>query len=231
MRRKIAVPADVRAAIADARLAREKMRAPVPESVTGVQWETVQATCLFCGEEGEAARVAPAADRATSEPALVVCTRTLAEMTSIPPVGDDGAEALLSILDRWMAPRDGEPTAAPWPATDRPCGACGRAATEAAALFAGDAVALCWDCACVAATGRVAEEVRAGLLAEEAKQAQMEIDDLARIRREVHDDAGIRRNATAALSLLRLAAIPDPATREKLLALVRDLDAAGSGTR
>ncbi|HVO32020.1 MAG TPA: cytochrome c3 family protein, partial [bacterium] len=157
---------------------------------------------------------------------VVVCTQTLAEMIALPaaPEGPD-VEEILAILERWMAPRPGEPAVDPWPVAAEACGACGRPAGEVAQLFAADGTALCFDCARHAATGRVEDAALAAIATAEAEQALAELENLARIRAEVKNDPAIRGNATAVLSLLRILGLSDARTRARLGEIVRALDA------
>ena len=217
MRRRVPVPADVRLAIADAR---RGMRAAAesPPASTTVEWVRAGGACRFCGEDADV--FGPAKP---GTPAVLVCARTLAELVAIPPVPGPGAADVIDVIEAWMAPRDGEPESEPWPAPPVPCGVCGRPAAEVPALFVGEDVALCSDCASHAAEGRIDLAARDEIAGAEIEQARQELDDLDRIRREVQNDAGVRRNATAALSLLRLLAIPDAPTQQRLRALVRAL--------
>jgi hypothetical protein len=233
MRRLLPSPAAVRAAAADARRALSAAALPLPESCASIVWTGASrgSVCRFCGDDSPAVRPHSAA---TGDPAsLVICARTLAELTAMPPA-PSGPEAsnVLDAIDRWMATWISRERSEPSQFEDRAarvvstkCDVCGRAATDVPALHVGEDIAVCSDCLSRAGAGHVDPAAVDEFAGVEIEQARAEIADLERIRVQSGNPADLRRNPTAALSLIRLLSVPDERTQSLLAALVRSLDA------
>lgn len=218
MSRRLPSAADVRAAVDAVRRSIRIAAAPVPPSVGAVRWSKGEhGECPFCGEK--APLVQPDPQPAS---ALAFCEATLAELYAAtrPPLPGEAADTVLAAVSAWAgSPEPGEPPAQLPPPED-PCVVCGREPEAVPDLAAGPDVSICSDCLAEAA-GAVAPSIRDTALETEAHAARLEIEDLERMV-ATEGPALVRRNATLALSLLRLLSAPvDDDFRAKLLALVR----------
>lgn len=218
MNRRLPSAADVRAAVETVRRSIRIAALPVPESVRAVGWSVgPRGECPFCGEN--APLVAPEPAPATP---LAFCEATLAELHAAtrPPAAGDVTDAVLAAVEAWAgAPQEGE-LAAQLPPPEDPCVVCGRDPDSVPDLAAGPDVSICSDCLAEAAAV-IAPAIRETALETEAHAAKLEIEDLERMV-ALEGPPLVRRNATLALSLLRLLSAPvDDETQARLLALVR----------
>lgn len=215
MRRRLPVPGDVRAAIADVRRAVEASSRPLPASVTSREWRRAEhGGCSFCGEEGP---VVTCGD-------VSICDRSLVELalSASLPKGPH-VDQILAIVEKWMAPVPGETPPDPWTAVAANCATCGRPASDLPALVGSKDLAICSDC--IGRAAPLADEMtRVQIEAGEAEDALREIDDVERLQ-TAQGRTSLRANPSLALSLVRLLSTHDERVHERLATLVLALDA------
>lgn len=208
-RRRLPTAADVRAAIADLRRARERDAKRAAPAMSPA-WARADGTCAICGAEGGVAKT----------DSLALCDRSLAELavSAWLPEGPH-VEQVLALVESWLGPIPGEPADPGSRDAGGSCSVCARAASELPVLVGPGDVLLCSDC--IASAMKVVDPAtRDEVFANETEATIHEAADLERLAGS-QGAASLRSNPTVALSLIRMLSVHDERVHERVATLAR----------